>query len=75
MDNQDGILLPDHLFIKKVDVNLYDSITKEGKQDILMKNTFDALTKGTLLPLNSRQEDWKIEDNLLHILQRKMLHP
>jgi hypothetical protein len=65
MNNKNRILLPDNLFIKMIDVELYKSITKEGKQDILIKNTFDTLTKGTLLPLNSRQEDWKIEDNLL----------
>jgi hypothetical protein len=58
------------MFIKRIDVDLYESITKEGKQDILMKNTFDALTKGTLLPLNSRADDWKVEDNLLFYRNR-----
>jgi hypothetical protein len=70
MDNKDRILLPDNLFIKMIDVELYESITKEEKQDILMKSTFDALTMGTLLPLNSRQEDWKIEDNFLFYKER-----
>jgi hypothetical protein len=52
------------MFIKTIDVELYESIIKEGEQDVLMKNTFDALTKGMLLALNSQTDDWKIENNL-----------
>src|SRR5271168_3846917 len=69
-ENQDRILLPDKMFIRTIDVELYESITKEGEQDVLMKNTFDALTKGMLLPLNSRLDDWKIENNLLFYKER-----
>jgi hypothetical protein len=69
-DNQDRILLPDNIFIKTIDAELYETITKEGEQDVLMKNTFDALTKGTLLPLNSRTNDWRIENNLLFYKER-----
>jgi hypothetical protein len=49
----DGVLLPEHLFLRTIDVDLYNLIVKEGKQDILVKNTLDALIGGTLLPLDS----------------------
>ena len=64
-DNKDGILLPEQLFIKKIDLELHNLIASTKKEDKLRKNTKMALQNKQLLPLNSHPFDWRIEDDLL----------
>src|ERR1700678_1383267 len=58
-DDQDKILLPGETIIEIVDEKVYRLIKEENNPGIPVQNTFDAPTKGILLPWNLRMSDRK----------------
>jgi len=69
-DNDDIILLPDSLFIRIVDTNLYYSIFEATVKDTLFTSTLEALKENRPFPITSKLEDWRLEDGLLFFKDR-----
>ncbi|GLB38887.1 putative retrotransposable element tf2 155 kda protein type 1-like [Lyophyllum shimeji] len=64
-DNEDVIVLPDHLFVRMIDMELKDAFTQALMKDEVMMDTIEALKTKGVPPTKSALEDWKIEDGLL----------
>jgi len=69
-DNDDIILLPDSLFIRIVDTDLYYSIFEATVKDTLIASALEALKKNGPFPITSKLEDWRLEDGLLFFKDR-----
>ncbi|GLB42887.1 putative retrotransposable element tf2 155 kda protein type 1-like [Lyophyllum shimeji] len=64
-DNEDVIVLPDHLFVRMIDMELKDAFTQALMKDEVMMDAIETLKTKGVPPTKSALEDWKIEDGLL----------
>uniref|UniRef100_A0A0W0FUN7 Reverse transcriptase-rnase h-integrase n=1 Tax=Moniliophthora roreri TaxID=221103 RepID=A0A0W0FUN7_MONRR len=82
-DNEDVILLLEHLFINVVDVELQDKLKDRLGSDDFHKMALEALMTTGLLLIKSALSDWEINDSLIRykgrvyvlddvVLQRKI---
>ena len=64
-DNEELTLLPDMLFVKKVDTELHTALAEALLRDKVMMDAINTLKTKGVLPTQSAFNDWKIEDRLL----------
>ncbi|ESK81179.1 reverse transcriptase-rnase h-integrase [Moniliophthora roreri MCA 2997] len=64
-DNEDVILLPDHLFIKGINLELGAEIAEQLGPDDFHKSALEQLLQQGMPPIKSALSDWEIRDDLL----------
>ena len=74
-DNDDMVLLPDHLFISAMDVALADKIRTVQAKDQVVIDALAAAKDGTVLPMKSTLEDWSFNDGLVFFQGRCYIPP
>ncbi|ESK81931.1 pol-like protein, partial [Moniliophthora roreri MCA 2997] len=69
-DNDNIILLPDHLFIKGVNIELAEEVHKQLGPDDFYKSALDMLLTQGMLPIKSALSNWEIKGDLLFFKER-----
>lgn len=69
-DNDDQILLPDHLFVRTIDISLKDKITATIDHDPIVRETLQSIAKTGPYTLKSSVNDWKEKDGLIFFKNR-----
>jgi len=69
-DNDDIILLPNSLFVRIINTDLYYSIFEATMKDTLFTSTLEALKTNGPFPITLQLEDWHLEDGLLFFKDR-----
>ena len=69
-DNENVTLLPEQMFIRSIDTNLWDLIAQTRNQDYVIVDALEALKTHEALPMQSSLSDWKIEDDLVFYKNR-----
>ncbi|ESK89509.1 hypothetical protein Moror_16079 [Moniliophthora roreri MCA 2997] len=64
-DNEDVILLPDHLFVKEINLELGAEIAEQLGLDDFHKSALEQLLQQGMPPIKSVLSDWEIHDGLL----------
>ncbi|ESK90661.1 pro-pol protein [Moniliophthora roreri MCA 2997] len=64
-DNEDIIVLPDRLFIKRIDLGMKEDIAERLGPDDFHKSALEQLLHQGMPPIKSALSDWKLEGDLL----------
>lgn len=69
-DNDDQILLPDHLFVRTIDISLKDKITATIDHNPIVREALKSIAKTGPYTLKSSVNDWKEKDGLIFFKNR-----
>ncbi|EJF56206.1 hypothetical protein DICSQDRAFT_25763, partial [Dichomitus squalens LYAD-421 SS1] len=69
-DNNAVVLLPDHLFVSRIDISLADRIRAVLKTDQVVLDALAAVKTGGILPMKSTLKDWISDDGLVFYQKR-----
>lgn len=64
------VMLPDHLFLQVVDVDLQQQLIDASTKDSMITHTLKAKENGLPLPMKSALTDWRHQDGLLFYKDR-----
>lgn len=74
-DNEDVILLPDSLFVRRTLEELKETLKEKIKDDEFVSKAIESLKTSKIPPIKSKLEDWEIRDGLLFYQNRCYVPP
>uniref|UniRef100_A0A0W0GEN7 Putative reverse transcriptase-rnase h-integrase n=1 Tax=Moniliophthora roreri TaxID=221103 RepID=A0A0W0GEN7_MONRR len=69
-DNEDIVMLPDRLFIKRINLGMKEDIIDQLGLDDFHKSALEQLLQEGVPPIKSALSDWRIEEGLLFFQNR-----